>query len=422
MGHGGVAEPVEGLGTPVQQVELGGEGLDVARLVDEPVDVVVEQRAGGPRHERDASGDLGLVGHEGAALLEARQQQHVGARQLLDRGRRHPAQLDARVRQAIGDHGPVLVVDGAEDQEASLAAGGGRDPRVEGVVEALARFDAAEEDRGQARSTALAADHRRGGGAPVAVPAETRLVVAALEERRRDGVGGHEERGRGRPLPLLRGEPSRVGGVGGAGARREAEPRGLAGDDLVGVRGVGVRHLPERRDATTARRLDGAGRGERPHVHHLHGAERVPEHRPGGDAIVPGERPVPSHHAVGDAPARDRERRRDRGEARHGTRDARGDQVHVVARAHELVDLVPGGPPDAGRAECVGEAVQDRDPSAAAPRRPRRSHVDPRDAEMCPSNLRGRPSGYTTHVDGLTRRVNRPATETGAGVNNPPPR
>ena len=157
VGHGGGAQPAERRAVRVEQVELRGQGRDVAGLVHEAVHVVVEERARRGRHERDASGDLRLVGDERAALLEARQHQHVGACELVDGRPGHAPELDARVVEPIGEECAVVVVDGAEDQQPSLVAGRRGDPGVQRVMESLPRLDAAEEDRGQSGPVGLRA-------------------------------------------------------------------------------------------------------------------------------------------------------------------------------------------------------------------------------------------------------------------------
>src|SRR6476620_4890227 len=72
------AQAHEQRGIRVELTEMGGERAHVAGGVDEPGAPVLAACAGRVGHGEHAAAGLGLVGHERAALLDGRQDEHVG--------------------------------------------------------------------------------------------------------------------------------------------------------------------------------------------------------------------------------------------------------------------------------------------------------------------------------------------------------
>ena len=133
--------------------------------MDEPGAPVLAARAGRVGHGEHAAAGLRLVGHERAALLDGRQDEHVGLPHELGEVGHVAAHLDARVVEQRCDDLAVAGDELAADDEAPAAlAGAGARPGAQRVVQALARLEAAGEQRGQGPADRAAAPAPGGTG------------------------------------------------------------------------------------------------------------------------------------------------------------------------------------------------------------------------------------------------------------------
>src|SRR3954447_24826621 len=134
----------------VELAEVPGESVDVAGGMDEAGAAVLAAGAGRVGHGEDAAARLRLVGHERAALLDGRQDEHVAVAHELREVGHVAADLDARVLEQRRDGLAVAGDELAADADPAAGLAGARAlPRAQRVVQALARLEAPGEQGGQ---------------------------------------------------------------------------------------------------------------------------------------------------------------------------------------------------------------------------------------------------------------------------------